>query len=113
MSKKRDLIPRVEGLPYGVVTVLAAIAEDKQLTPEGRTMADALTRPELGLAEATPGTTSGYRPTAAGRQRLAEVCNRCGRGLSPNGHCHPCIEDKLLMQTDPSTFLSMKNAFVE
>lgn len=99
------------GLPYNIVTVLAALAEGRPLTEAGVAEAREMVRLGIDLIEASPGAPHGFAVTAAGRQRLAEICNRCGRGLSPNGHCHPCAEDKILMAQDPSAFLSMKVAF--
>lgn len=99
------------GLPYNVVTVLAALADGRPLTEEGVAEAREMVRLGIDLIEASPGAPFGFAVTAAGRQRLAEICNRCGRGLSPNGHCHPCAEDKILMETDPSAFIGMRNAF--
>lgn len=97
------------GLPFGLTKVLVAIQHGMQPVDSDAAVAGAMTKPEFGfLEEPTPGV---YRLTAAGSKKLTEICNRCGRGLSKNGHCHPCIEDKLLLEKYPSAAVSMHNAF--
>ena len=99
------------GLPYSIVTVLVAISEGKELTEDGVAEAKAVVRLGLGYVEASSDAPSGFVVTEAGREKLSKVCNRCGRLLSPNGHCHPCAEDKLLLERSPSAVISMHNAF--
>ena len=95
------------GLPFGLTKVLVDVKAGKQPHSGNEVVAAAMVK--LGFLE---GPIFGhYRLTAAGSKKLTEICNRCGRGLSPNGHCHPCIEDKLLLEKFPSAAISMHNAF--
>lgn len=99
------------GLPLGCVNLMVECLgiASRSFKPDEVNVAMVLAG--LGYLEALPEDATRFRATDAGRRKLASVCKRCGAALSPNGHCHPCKEDELLLKSMPSDFLNLRAAF--